>query len=72
MASHTRRLVQRIISGGQTGVDPAALHAALDFDIPCGGWCPAGRWAEDGPLLEHYPLQEMEVAHPAERTCMNV
>jgi len=64
--------IQRIISGGQTGVDRAALDVALNLGIDCGGWCPAERWAEDGPILDHYPLQETESAHPADRTGMNV
>ncbi len=41
----------KIISGGQTGVDRAALDAALELGIPCGGWCPKGRKAEDGPIV---------------------
>jgi hypothetical protein len=46
----------KIISGGQTGVDRAALDAALAADFPCGGWCPADRSAEDGPIPERYPM----------------
>jgi len=49
----------RIISGGQTGVDRAALDAAMQQDIPVGGCCPAGRLAEDGVIPAHYPLQEL-------------
>jgi hypothetical protein len=48
----------KIISGGQTGVDRAALDAALELNIPCGGWCPKGRRAEDGPTPDRYPLNE--------------
>src|SRR5690606_30676655 len=62
----------RVVSGGQTGVDRAALDAALRLGLPCGGWCPAGRWAEDGPIPERYPLRETESADPAERTARNV
>lgn len=51
-------MLERIISGGQTGVDRAALDAALEVGIPCGGWCPKGRQAEDGPIPDWYPLQE--------------
>jgi hypothetical protein len=62
----------RVVSGGQTGVDRAALDVALRFGIPCGGWCPAGRWAEDGPVPLRYPLQETPSADPAQRTAWNV
>jgi hypothetical protein len=43
-------LVEKIVFGGQTGVDRAALDVALELGIPCGGWCPKGRKAEDGPV----------------------
>lgn len=62
----------KIVSGGQTGVDRAALDVALELGIPCGGWCPAGRWAEDGPIDPRYPLAETPSADPAERTEWNV
>ena len=65
-------IIDKIISGGQTGVDRAALDAALWLGIECGGWCPLGRWAEDGEIADHYPLQETESPEPAERTSMNV
>ena len=61
-----------IVSGGQTGVDRAALDVALERGMPCGGWCPAGRWAEDGPIDARYPLRETPSADPAERTEWNV
>lgn len=61
-----------IISGGQTGVDRAALDVALELAIPCGGWCPLGRLAEDGRLPERYPLHETESADYSERTEWNV
>jgi hypothetical protein len=61
-----------IISGGQTGVDRAALDAALANGVPCGGWCPAGRKAEDGRVPEQYPLQELESADYRQRTIRNV
>ncbi len=48
----------KIISGGQTGVDRAALDAALALGYTCGVWCPKGRRAEDGPLDERYALKE--------------
>jgi hypothetical protein len=47
-----------VVSGGQTGVDRAALDAALALGLPCGGWCPRGRWAEDGAVPDRYPLWE--------------
>lgn len=61
-----------IVSGGQTGVDRAALDAALSRGIPCGGWCPAGRIAEDGVLPARYPLRELEGSGYIERTRANV
>ncbi len=64
--------VQKIISGGQTGVDRAALDVALELEIPCGGWCPAGRRAEDGVLDKKYPLQETESYRYDVRTRLNI
>ncbi|WP_263786250.1 putative molybdenum carrier protein [Salinibacter grassmerensis] len=63
---------QKIISGGQTGVDRAALDAALAHDVAAGGWCPRGRRAEDGPIAPRYPLRETPTAMYAERTARNV
>ncbi len=65
-------MVRKIVSGGQTGVDRAALDVALELDIPCGGWCPRGRRAEDGPLPPRYPLQETPTEEYAQRTIWNV
>ena len=62
----------KIISGGQTGVDRGALDAALKLGVECGGWCPAGRLAEDGIIPERYPVIEMEDGGYAERTAQNV
>ena len=62
----------RVVSGGQTGVDRAALDAALELEIPCGGWCPQGRKAEDGPLAARYPLTDTPSAEYAQRTEWNV
>jgi predicted Rossmann fold nucleotide-binding protein DprA/Smf involved in DNA uptake len=64
--------VKRIISGGQTGVDRAALDVALELGIPCGGWCPRGRRAEDGPIPDRYPLDETPTDEYPERTERNV
>ena len=64
--------VDTIISGGQTGVDRAALDTAIELDIPHTGWCPAGRLAEDGKLDEHYRLSETPTSDYLERTEWNV
>jgi predicted Rossmann-fold nucleotide-binding protein len=65
-------LFEKIISGGQTGVDRAALDAAMELGIPCGGWCPQGRRAEDGRIPDHYPLQEASSPDYPVRTRLNV
>jgi hypothetical protein len=62
----------KVISGGQTGVDRGALDAALAFEVECGGWCPAGRLAEDGTIPTRYPVMELANAGYAERTARNV
>lgn len=61
-----------IISGGQTGVDRGALDAAIAKNVPCGGWCPKGRLAEDGVLDEKYPLTELANSGYRARTRKNV
>ncbi|OYT72266.1 MAG: molybdenum cofactor carrier [Chloracidobacterium sp. CP2_5A] len=61
-----------IVSGGQTGVDRAALDAARAVGLACAGWCPKGRWTEDGPLPLAYPLAETPDADPVQRTAWNV
>ena len=68
----TSRPRLRVVSGGQTGVDRAALDAALALGVAVGGWCPAGRWAEDGPIPDRYPLRPTPSADPAQRTRWNV
>ena len=62
----------KIISGGQTGVDRAALDVALKHVMECGGWCPAGRLDEVGRIPDRYPVQELEVGGFTERTLRNV
>jgi len=62
----------KIISGGQTGVDRAALDVALKHGIECGGWCPAGRRDEFGRIPDEYPIQELETGGFMERTLQNV
>jgi hypothetical protein len=62
----------QIISGGQTGVDRAALDFALLNNISCGGWCPKGRIAEDGTIPLFYPLKETNFRQYFYRTEMNV
>jgi putative molybdenum carrier protein len=65
--------VRKIVSGGQTGADRAALHAARAAGVPIGGWIPAGRAAEDGPIDDAFSeLREAPSADPAERTRLNV
>lgn len=65
-------MVKKIISGGQTGTDQAALDVALKLGIPHGGWVPKGRLTEAGPLNGKYQLQEMENANYNQRTAQNV
>jgi hypothetical protein len=70
-------VIGRVVSGGQTGADRAALDAAIETGTPYGGWCPLGGMAEDHPeppgLLERYPgLKECDSPDPAVRTELNV
>lgn len=62
----------KIISGGQNDVDRAALDFALNNNIPCGGWCPRGRKAEDGIIPDIYPLNETDSLDYFFRTNQNV
>jgi hypothetical protein len=62
----------KIVSGGQTGVDRAALDFAIQSGINHGGWCPRGRLAEDGVIPPIYRLRETDSAEYDERTEKNV
>lgn len=62
----------KIISGGQTGVDRAALDVALQHGIACGGWCPSGRLDEYGKIPARYPVQELRQGDYSARTRQNV
>jgi hypothetical protein len=62
----------KIVTGGQTGVDRGALDAALAAGFPCGGWCPANRKAEDGPIPERYPMTALSGGGYRQRTRQNV
>lgn len=62
----------KIISGAQTGVDRAALDAAITLGVPCGGWVPAGRLDEDGIIPAHYPVKELEKGGFKQRTLQNL
>lgn len=69
--------VSRIVSGGQTGADRAALDVAIELGVDYGGWCPADGWAEDFPtppgLLAVYPrLSATSEPEPSVRTRLNV
>ena len=64
--------LRQVVSGGQTGVDRAALDTALDLGIACCGWCPRGRRSEDGSIPDRYPLTETPSENYAVRTRWNV
>ncbi|TWU36626.1 putative molybdenum carrier [Novipirellula aureliae] len=63
---------EKIVSGGQTGVDRAGLEAAIALGIEHGGWCPAGRLAEDGSVPSRYELTETPSREYPVRTELNV
>ncbi|MFC1758937.1 putative molybdenum carrier protein [Planctomycetota bacterium] len=62
----------KIVSGGQTGVDQAALQVAIDLGFSHGGWCPRGRKCESGEIPAKYQLTEMDSHRYADRTEQNV
>src|SRR3989338_5590679 len=64
--------INKIISGGQTGADRAALDFAIAHGIPHGGWCPKGRKAEDGAIPLRYQLSEMATCDYFNRTKQNI
>jgi hypothetical protein len=65
-------MITKIVSGGQTGADRAALDWAIEKGLPHAGWCPKGRLSEDGPIALCYNLQETETDEYPERTKRNV
>jgi hypothetical protein len=70
LAKHA--IVLTIVTGGQSGVDRAAMDLALELGLPLRGFCPKGRLAEDGPIAARYPLQENDSELPEVRTELNV
>jgi len=65
-------MIEKIISGGQTGADQGALDVAIKLGIPYGGWIPKGRITEDGPLSDKYDLIEMPTSSYPDRTKKNI
>jgi hypothetical protein len=65
-------MIEKLISGGQTGADIAALDVALRFGFPHGGWCPKGRRSLEGPIPAHYNLFETPSDSYLQRTEWNV
>ena len=65
-------MLDKLISGGQTGVDRAGLDAALAVGLPVGGWCPKGRRAENGVIPDCYPLVETPERNYQTRTQRNI
>ena len=65
-------MLKRVISGGQTGVDRAALDVAIELGLDHGGSCVSGRKAEDGPIADRYQLTELDSPNYAVRTRQNV
>ena len=65
-------MIEKLVSGGQTGADIAALDVALHYNFPHGGWCPKGRLSLDGPIPAKYQLPETPSASYPQRTEWNV
>jgi hypothetical protein len=65
-------MIEKIISGGQTGANQAALDAAIKLGIPHGGWVSKGRVTEDGQISDKYDVIEMPTASNPERTKKNI
>ena len=65
-------MIRKIISGGQTGVDRAALDVAIKLAVAHGGWIPKGRITESGPLPDNYNLKETRSSSYSDRTEKNV
>ncbi len=67
-----RFVPEKIVSGGQTGVDRAGLDVAIALNLAHGGWCPSGRLSEDGTIPSRYEMSEMETNDYPSRTKQNV
>ena len=65
-------MIEKLVSGGQTGVDQAALAAAIRCGLPHGGWCPKGRIAENGIIPSRYSLVETDDSGYSTRTKLNI
>lgn len=65
-------MLEKVISGGQSGVDRAALDVAIEIGLAHGGWCPGGRDADDGKIAEKYKLTETDDVDHTVRTEYNV
>ena len=65
-------MIEKLVSGGQTGADIAALDVALHYNSPHGGWCPKGRLSLDGPIPAKYLLTETPSSGYPQRTEWNV
>jgi hypothetical protein len=70
--SNTNYIIKKIVSGGQTGVDRAALDIALKYGLDQGGWCPKGRLSEDGKIPLFYNMQETDSPEYSQRTRQNI
>src|SRR5258708_19900599 len=62
----------KMVCGGQSGGGRGGVDWALAHNVECGGWCPKGRKAEDGPIHPKYPLKETPSATYIRRTEWNV